>query len=122
MAENDDRLNSWKQIASVLNREVRTVQMWEKHEGLPIHRHFHNRRSTVFASRAEIESWAKRRTEIHISGKSAAPKFASPHHGRIAVLLPAVAPAEKAVSLLLLEAAQQLDSITVDISDGSNTE
>ena len=52
MAENDDRLNSWKQIANVLNREVRTVQMWEKQEGLPIHRHFHHRRSTVFASRA----------------------------------------------------------------------
>jgi hypothetical protein len=27
----------WKQIASALNREVRTVQMWEKHEGLPVH-------------------------------------------------------------------------------------
>src|SRR5258706_10519310 len=115
MAENDDRLNSWKQIASALNREVRTVQMWEKREGLPVRRHFHNRRSTVFASRAEIESWAKRRAEIHISGKVAesARNFVPPRRDRIAVLLPAVEPAGKALSLLLLEAARRLDSITV---------
>ena len=67
MADKDDRLQSWKEIASALNREVRTVQMWEKHEGLPIHRHFHSRRSTVFAFRSEIESWAKRRAAIAVS-------------------------------------------------------
>ena len=115
MAKNDDRLNSWKQIASVLNREVRTVQMWEKHEGLPIHRHFHNRRSTVFASRAEIESWARRRTEIRMPGRAmdSAQKFASPHCNRIAVLLPADEPAARALSLLLAEAAQRLDSVEI---------
>ncbi|MEO8302230.1 MAG: tetratricopeptide repeat protein [Rhizomicrobium sp.] len=116
MAENDDRLNSWKQIASVLNREVRTVQMWEKHEGLPIHRHFHNRRSTVFASRSEIESWARRRTEIRMPGK--AMESVLPHCNRILVLLPAAEPAAKALSLLLMEAAQLLDSATVEISAG----
>jgi tetratricopeptide (TPR) repeat protein len=64
MVDKEDRLQSWKEIASALNREVRTVQMWEKHEGLPVHRHFHSRRSTVFAFRSEIETWAKRRTEM----------------------------------------------------------
>ena len=115
MAKNDDRLNSWKQIASVLNREVRTVQMWEKHEGLPIHRHFHNRRSTVFASRAEIESWARRRTEIRMPGKAvgSAQKFVSPHCNRIAILLPAEEPAGKALSSFLLEAARRLDSVEI---------
>jgi tetratricopeptide (TPR) repeat protein len=122
MAENDDRLNSWKQIASVLNREVRTVQMWEKHEGLPIRRHFHNRRSTVFASRAEIESWAKRRTEIPGKVAESSRNFAPPRRGRIAVLLSAVEPAGKALSLLLLEAAQRLDSITVEIGSGGDAE
>ena len=126
MAKNDDRLNSWKQIASVLNREVRTVQMWEKHEGLPIHRHFHNRRSTVFASRAEIESWAQRRTEIRMPGKAveSAQKFASPHCNRIAVLLPADEPTGKALSLLLLEAARRLDSVEIAAGseDSSNVE
>jgi hypothetical protein len=97
MAENDDRLNSWKQIASALNREVRTVQMWEKHEGLPIHRHFHNRRSTVFASRAEIESWARRRTEIRMPGKAMESAPQSVSGSRILVLLPAVAPTEKSL-------------------------
>jgi tetratricopeptide (TPR) repeat protein len=54
-----DRLDSWKEIASYLNREVRTVQMWEKKEGLPVHRHFHSHLGTVFAFRSEIEAWGK---------------------------------------------------------------
>src|SRR5690349_11325542 len=78
MAKDDDRLNSWKEIASALNREVRTVQMWEKQEGLPIHRHFHSRRSTVFAFRTEIQSWAQQRTQIR--ALAAAPKFAPLRH------------------------------------------
>ena len=38
-AEGDGRLDSWKEIAGYLGREVRTVQGWEKNEGLPVHRH-----------------------------------------------------------------------------------
>src|SRR5689334_12104954 len=113
MAEKNERLESWKQIASVLNREVRTVQMWEKHEGLPVHRHFHNRRSTVFAFRAEIEAWARGRTEIRLSGKptESTRNFASPQRNRLAILLPATGPAEKALALLLRDAAQRLESV-----------
>src|SRR6202035_2833734 len=44
-----DRLDSWKEIARHLGREVRTVQLWEKREGLPVHRHFHRSLSSVFA-------------------------------------------------------------------------
>jgi len=55
-----DRLDSWKEIATYLKREVRTVQMWEKKEGLPVHRHFHNHLGTVFAFRSEIEAWGER--------------------------------------------------------------
>ncbi len=54
---NDDRLDSWKEIANYLRREVRTVQLWEKNEGLPVHRHFHKHLGTVFAFRSEIEEW-----------------------------------------------------------------
>src|SRR5258707_3581022 len=54
-----DRLDSWKEIASYLRREVRTVQLWEKKEGLPVHRHFHKRLGSVFALRSEIESWKR---------------------------------------------------------------
>jgi tetratricopeptide (TPR) repeat protein len=112
MAKNDDRLNSWKEIATALNREVRTVQMWEKQEGLPVHRHFHSRRSTVFAFRTEIESWARRRTEMRIA--AAAQKSVSPHKVRIAVL-PPVSEAGGQILSLLLEAAQQLDLEIVEI-------
>lgn len=54
-----DRLDSWKEIASYLKREVRTVQLWEKKEGLPVHRHFHNHLGTVYAFRSEIERWGR---------------------------------------------------------------
>jgi hypothetical protein len=46
-----DRLDSWKEIAAYLNRDVTTVQRWEKREGMPVHRHIHSRmggRSTLF--------------------------------------------------------------------------
>ena len=52
-----DRLDSWKDIAAYLKREVRTVQLWEKNEGLPIHRHAHRKRGTVYASRSELDLW-----------------------------------------------------------------
>jgi len=54
-----DRLDSWKEIASYLRREVRTVQLWEKREGLPIHRHFHKSLGSVFALRSEIDRWKR---------------------------------------------------------------
>jgi hypothetical protein len=30
-----DRLDSWKEIAAYLRRDVTTVQRWEKREGMP---------------------------------------------------------------------------------------
>jgi tetratricopeptide (TPR) repeat protein len=52
-----DHLDSWKEIASYLRREIRTVQLWEKKEGLPIHRHFHQQLGSVYALRSELERW-----------------------------------------------------------------
>src|SRR5881275_2648787 len=52
-----ERLDSWKEIATYLRREVRTVQLWEKKEGLPVHRHFHQRLGSVYAFRSEIDRW-----------------------------------------------------------------
>ncbi len=54
-----DRLDSWKEIACYLRREVRTVQLWEKKEGLPVHRHFHKRLGSVYALRSEIDIWKR---------------------------------------------------------------
>jgi tetratricopeptide (TPR) repeat protein len=67
-----DRLDSWKEIAKYLKREVRTVQMWEKKEGLPVHRHFHNHLGTVFAFRSEIEAWGMRQAAPQTKSNSAA--------------------------------------------------
>jgi hypothetical protein len=48
---------SWKEIAQHFGREVRTVQRWEKEEGLPIHRHAHQRRASVYAYPEELDAW-----------------------------------------------------------------
>jgi TolB-like protein/Tfp pilus assembly protein PilF len=56
-AGSEDRLDSWKEIAAYLGREVRTVQGWEKSEGLPVHRHQHARQGTVYAFKSELDAW-----------------------------------------------------------------
>jgi len=55
------RLDSWKEIAGYLKRDIRTVQLWEKKEGLPIHRHTHSTRASVYAYTAEIDNWQRNR-------------------------------------------------------------
>jgi Tol biopolymer transport system component len=57
----DDRLDSWKEIATYLNRDVATVQRWEKREGMPVHRHLHQKMGSVYASRMELDAWARSR-------------------------------------------------------------
>ena len=52
-----DRLDSWKEIGAYLKRDVTTVRRWEKREGLPVHRHLHERRDSVYAFTAEIDAW-----------------------------------------------------------------
>ena len=54
---NSNRLDSWKEIALYLDREVRTAQRWEKHEGLSVHRHVHAKESSVYAFKHEIDAW-----------------------------------------------------------------
>jgi Tol biopolymer transport system component len=51
------KLESWKQIAAYLQRDVSTVRRWEKYEGLPVHRHEHRQRSSVYAIPAELDTW-----------------------------------------------------------------
>jgi Tol biopolymer transport system component len=57
----EGRLDSWKEIAEYLNRDVTTVQRWEKREGMPVHRHVHDRISSVYASRADLDAWMRGR-------------------------------------------------------------
>lgn len=55
------KLDSWGEIASYLGREIRTVQRWEETEGLPVHRHEHKKKSTVYAYTGELDAWMKNR-------------------------------------------------------------
>jgi hypothetical protein len=36
------------------------VQRWEKHEGLPVHRHLHQRAKSVYAHKSEVDEWWNR--------------------------------------------------------------
>src|SRR3954471_15557227 len=51
------RLDSWKEIAAYLRRGSRTVQRWEREEGLPVHRLQHGKLGSVYAYPAELDAW-----------------------------------------------------------------
>jgi TolB-like protein/Tfp pilus assembly protein PilF len=83
-SDHTDRLDSWKEIAAHLGREVRTVQGWEKNEGLPVHRHLHSRQGSVYALKSELDAWRSGRnsttaalaaTEIAPPGEPATRRF-----------------------------------------------
>src|SRR5947199_9121471 len=54
-----ESLDSWKAIAAYLKRDERTVRRWEQ-EGLPVHRHMHKSRASVYAFKSEIDAWWQR--------------------------------------------------------------
>jgi TolB-like protein/Tfp pilus assembly protein PilF len=56
------RLDSWKEIAAFLNRSVATVQRWERHEGLPVHRLQHASLGSVYAFATELTAWREARS------------------------------------------------------------
>ncbi|MGC2618610.1 MAG: hypothetical protein WA414_06170 [Acidobacteriaceae bacterium] len=58
------RLDSWKDIAAHFRRDIRTVQLWEKKEGLPIYRQEHAGRATVYAYREELDAWLRDRSQL----------------------------------------------------------
>ena len=58
------RLDSWKEIAVYLGRQVRTVQRWEIREGLPVHRQFHVKAGTVCAFKHEVDTWLSNRCRL----------------------------------------------------------
>jgi TolB-like protein/tetratricopeptide (TPR) repeat protein len=57
----EDQLDSWKEIAVYLSRDVTTVQRWEKREGMPVHRHLHDRMGSVYAFSSELDAWVQSR-------------------------------------------------------------
>jgi eukaryotic-like serine/threonine-protein kinase len=52
-----ERLDSWKEIAAYLKRDIRTVRRWEKSQSLPVHRHSYLKRGLVYAYKHELDAW-----------------------------------------------------------------
>src|SRR5215472_7713067 len=50
----EGRLDSWKEIAAYLRKGLRTVQRWERTEGLPVRR---LGQGSVFAYKSELDAW-----------------------------------------------------------------
>lgn len=66
------RLESWKEIASYLGRDITTARRWEKREGLPVHRLHHSRLGSVYAYTAELDAWRRERAPAPAAGEAAA--------------------------------------------------
>jgi tetratricopeptide (TPR) repeat protein len=65
------RLESWKEIATYLERDVRTVQRWERRDGLPVHRLQHAKRGSVFAYLSELDAWRESRDTAPVARREA---------------------------------------------------
>ncbi len=59
----ETRLDSWKEIATYVKRDITTVQRWEKREGMPVHRHLHDKRGSVYAYSSELDAWLQSRKQ-----------------------------------------------------------
>jgi hypothetical protein len=64
-----EALHGWEEIADYLHQSVRTVQLWEREFGLPVHRPREYRRYGVVAFAGELDEWS-RRTHAATKGAS----------------------------------------------------
>ena len=105
-----DRLDSWKEIAAYLNRDVTTVQRWEKREGMPVHRHIHDKIGSVYAFQTEIDAWAHSRNLGAVdagldpqptTARPPAPDLAEARHRRTAIWAGAIAIALMAAAVAI---------------------
>ncbi len=65
-------LESWKEIAAFLGRDVRTCQRWEREMALPIHRLDGSPRARVFAYKDELSAWLEQKLHGHDTAAVAA--------------------------------------------------
>jgi Tol biopolymer transport system component len=83
-----DRLDSWKEIARYLKRDESTVQRWERREGMPVHRHVHAERGSVYAFPAELDQWwQSRRKDVQAKGAAAGGRRRVPRMAVAAVIV-----------------------------------
>lgn len=59
--QSSDQLDTWKEIAAHLRRSVRTVQRWELEEGMPVHRHRHDKQGSIYAFKSDLDDWWRTR-------------------------------------------------------------
>ncbi len=83
------RLDSWKEIAAYLGRDVRTVQRWERTDDLPVRRLRHAKLASVYAYTNELEAWRESREP---AGTPVDPVSADPQKSRIPIWLAALVP------------------------------
>ena len=67
---NDQRLDGWKAIANYLGRERTTAIRWGNERGLPVHRVPGGKTGTVYALRAELDTWL---ASDKVNGKKQSP-------------------------------------------------
>src|SRR5580693_9241006 len=67
----EPRLESWGEIAAYLRREIRTVQRWEKYQGLPVRRLVIGKLGSVYAYRSELDKWYRERQPPAENGEEA---------------------------------------------------
>src|SRR6202047_3664827 len=65
----EPRLESWGEIAAYLRREIRTVQRWEKYQGLPVRRLQIGKLGSVYAFRSELDKWYRERQPAADNGE-----------------------------------------------------
>lgn len=97
-----DRLDSWKEIAAYLKRDATTVRRWEKREGLPVHRHRHDRRESVYAYRHEIDQWWGERSNQLVEKMPEESRNRATWRGRATIVAAALAVTGVVSALLLI--------------------
>jgi TolB-like protein/Tfp pilus assembly protein PilF len=70
------RLESWKEIAAYLRRDVTTARRWEKQERLPVYRLQHSKLGSIYAYTSELDSW---RDKQALGGATDAPAAEADH-------------------------------------------
>src|ERR1700680_3567684 len=97
------RLESWKEIAAYLGRDVTTVRRWEKGEGLPVHRHVHHKLGSVYAYTTELDAWRSNRAPAPPTDPSDTRPLSVPvRRGRYVRTAAALAALALAAGLILL--------------------
>lgn len=100
-ASANSKLDSWKAIAAYLDRDPRTVQLWERSEGLPVHRLNHHSRASVYAYTTEIDEWMRSRSDRN---RRAMPRTVLPRGFGVTATMPLLKVGFYALTILLLAA------------------